>query len=132
MSEQVKVFISHSADADKEWLQEFVRSLENQGISVWYDEFQVNIGDLWADTIEDGIRNSDIFIYVVRPQSVSRPNFLFELGAAVGLRKRVVAVVPDEFDTSLVPRPLRIRKYLVKGSPEETADAFVAETADSH
>jgi len=46
---------------------------------------------------------------------------LFELGAAVGLGKRVVPIVPREFQSSEPPYPLRSRQGIVRGTPQETA-----------
>jgi TIR domain-containing protein len=125
-----KVFISYSSsDVDKEWLRAFVHSLETRGVSVWFDESQLHPGDSIRDAIEEGLRGSDIIVVVVSPNSLERPNLFFELGAAVGMGKRVVAIVPQDLDPSRLPQPLRTRKFLVQGPPEEAAQALASETA---
>jgi hypothetical protein len=46
----------------------------------------------------------------------------FELGAAIGMGKRIVSIVPREFDPSKLPLELRTRRYLIRDSPEDTAE----------
>lgn len=128
-----KVFISYAhSDADRQWAREFARSLESRGFSVWLDEAQVRFGDSIRDAIEEGLRDSDIIVPVVTAQSVNRPNLLFEVGAALGMGKRLVAVVPEDLDLSLLPQPLRTRRFLPQTSPEETASALASETSGSN
>ena len=50
------------------------------------------------------------------------PKLFFELGVAMGMGKRVVPIVPRETDTSKLPFDLRSRHYLLKDSPEDTAE----------
>ncbi|HSY48674.1 MAG TPA: hypothetical protein VLC46_07680 [Thermoanaerobaculia bacterium] len=60
---------------------------------------------------------------LVEPDSLHKPNLFFELGAAIGMRKRVVAVVPKGVDPSqLSDFELRLRRYLERDSPEGTAE----------
>ena len=127
-----KVFIAYShSDTDKQWVREFAQSLERHGFSVWLDVNQISAGDSLPRAIEKGLRDSDIIVFLT-PQSVNRPNLYFELGAALGMGKRVVSIVPRDLDPSLLPQPLRIRKFLPQASPEETAIALAEETSNGH
>jgi TIR domain-containing protein len=126
-----KVFISYAySDADRQWVRDFAQSLKRRGVSVWFDEAQLNVGDPIRDAIEDGLRSSDLLVAIIGPKSAYRPNLLFELGAAIAMGKRVVAVVPSGLDPSLLPEPLRTRRFLVQASPEETASALITETSN--
>ena len=125
-----KVFISYShQDADKEWRKEFVRALEQQGVDVWLDEERIRPGDTISDTIEAGLRGSDTIIYLINPKSVKSANLYFELGAAMGMNKRLVAIVPQDIDLSQLPQPFRVRKFLWRQSPQETANAFLCDVS---
>lgn len=57
---------------------------------------------------------------------VRRPSLgmFFELGAAIGMRKKVVPIVPKDLDPDALPFDLRLRRYVIRQSPEETADAL--------
>jgi TIR domain-containing protein len=127
-----QVFISYShSETDKEWVRQFAQSLERRGFSVWLDETRLHFGDRIREAVEEGLRNSDVIVSLVTPQSVNRPNLFFELGAALGMGKRVIAIVPKDLDLALLPQPLRARRFLQQASPEETASALAAETASA-
>lgn len=115
-----KVFISYSRP-DTEWARSFAAALQQQGVPVWFDEFEIAPGESLREALESGLRESDVFVTVVNREHPARPNLFFELGAAIGLNKRVVAIVPKDFDVSQLPLEVRLRKYLLRDSPEETA-----------
>lgn len=129
MSEpKMTVFLSYShADADRKWMRAFAESLERRGVQVWFDEFKVRPGQSLRETIEDGLRGSDVLVPLITPHSVRSAYLFFEIGAAVGMGKRVVAIVSKGLDFSLLPQPLRIRRFLIQASPEETAGQLLSE-----
>jgi hypothetical protein len=121
-----KIFISHSG-ADREWVRDFAASLKAHGSEVWLDEWQVRPGEPWQQALENGLRGSDIVAFIVTPDSIRRPNFLFEMGAAIGMGKRAVPIVAKDVPASDVPFLLRTRMALLKESPEDTAMRLLAE-----
>jgi predicted nucleotide-binding protein len=121
-----QVFISHS-NADSEWAKSFADALRQHGIRVWLDQFQIKAGESIVDALEAGLRESDVLVALIDPKTSFRPNLYFELGAAIGMGKRVVPIIPPGLDNSKLPLKLRVRRYLVKESPENTAE----ELADS-
>ncbi len=124
---KAKVFISYASDADKKWLAEFSQLLEERGVDVWFDEARIQLGESIADAFEEGLRNSDTMVYIITPESIKSASLYFELGAALGMKKRVVAIVSRDMDLSNLPQPFRMRKFLWQQSPEETANAFLSE-----
>jgi ABC-type branched-subunit amino acid transport system substrate-binding protein len=126
-----KVFISYSHHdaADVDWVQAFARSLTERGVSVWLDQSEIRPGESIPEAIEHGLRQSDWLVALVSNESLSRPSLFFELGAALGMGKNVVGVVPEGFDSSLLPHPLRLRRYLVKKSPDVTAEELISRAA---
>lgn len=129
MSERkMRVFLSYShADADREWVRAFAESLVRHGVDVWFDEFEVKPGESLPEALEAGLRGSDVIVSLITPGSERRAALFFEIGAAVGMGKRVVAIVPKELDLSVLPRPLRIRRFLPQGSPQDTAQELLSE-----
>ncbi len=125
---QDQIFISYSSP-DKDWVKEFAKSLRSRGLMVWLDQDQIRAGDSINEAIERGLRESSYVLFVLTPETINRPNLLFEMGAALGMRKAIVPVVSRDLDVSALPQPLRSRRYLVRDSPEETAEQFVLETA---
>lgn len=115
-----KVFISYSHD-DAEWTRKFAEALRDQSIDVWLDTWQVQAGDSLGDAVETGLRESDAIVAVLSAANIRRPNISFELGAALGMGKRLIAIVPSDLDSSLIPFYLRSRRYLMKDAPNEAA-----------
>ncbi len=93
--EKQSVFISHSA-RDTDWARSFAQVLKERGVTVWFDEFDVQLGESLRDALEAGLRNSDVLVTLLDADSSSKPNLFFELGAAIGMGKRVVAMVPKD------------------------------------
>jgi ABC-type branched-subunit amino acid transport system substrate-binding protein len=124
------VFLSYShADADRGWVRAFAESLRKRGVKVWFDEFEVKPGEPLVEAMEQGLRASDSIVFVMTPESVNRPNVFFEIGAAIAGGKRMVAIVSKDLDPSLLPQPLRTRRFLPQGPPEQTADELVSEAS---
>jgi TIR domain-containing protein len=114
------VFISHSAN-DADWARSFAQALKQRGVTVWFDEFNVQPGESWREALETGLRSSDVLVALLDEQSSSRPNLFFELGAAIGMGKIVVPIVPQGLDPSALPLDVRLRRYLIRDTPEHTA-----------
>jgi predicted nucleotide-binding protein len=119
------VFISHSF-SDENWVREFANSLQQRGLSVWSDE-PVPLGQSWTEAIEKGLRESNFIVLLVTADSLRSPNLFFELGAAMGMGKQLIPVVSKDLDPMLLPASLRERKYLLKNSPDATAQEFISE-----
>lgn len=119
--EKRKVFISHSS-GDVDWARSFAQALKERGVSVWFDEFDVRPGESVRDALEAGLRSSDVLVALLDADSPSKPNLFFELGAALGMGKRVVAIVPKDLDPSALPLDVRLRRYLIRETPEQTAE----------
>jgi len=120
------VFISHSS-SDRDWARNFANSLQSYGISVWLDELSLQAGESWEEAIEKALRESQVVVVLISKESVTQPNLLFEMGAAIGMGKKVIPIVPQNFDLSQLP-PLRLKKVLIKRSPQATAEELAAET----
>ena len=115
-----KVFVSYS-HKEADWAKEFAQALSQRGLRVWIDQLAVKAGESIGEAVEKGLRESDIFVTLIDPSTLSSPSLFFELGAAIGMDKRVVAIVPEDLDPSQLPLPLRARRFLIKRAPEATA-----------
>jgi hypothetical protein len=115
------VFISHSA-RDSDWARSFARALKEKGVTVWFDEFDVRPGESVRDALEAGLRGSDVLVPLLDAEPSSTPNLFFELGAALGMGKRIVPILPKDLDPSVLPLDVRLRRYLIRDTPEHTAE----------
>ena len=117
---QFDVFISHSS-ADKAWTRRFAESLKHRGLRVWLDEEQLSGGRSWQRQLEKGLRSSELVLAVVNPKNLRDPNAFFELGAAVGMGKRVALIVPEQLQSD-ADLPISQRYVVTKSTPAKTAD----------
>ena len=123
-----KVFISY-AHSDKNWAEKFAETMVKSGVNVWFDQFNVKAGEPISEAIEKGLRESDVVVLLISPENLNRPNLFFELGAALGMNKTIVPVVPENIDLHSLPLPLQRIKFIVRATPEETAKELASELA---
>ena len=114
------LFISYSS-SKKDWVHQFVDQLTKAGLRVWIDEREIALGDSLTDKLAEGMQASDYLILVVSPDSLPSTWFNFELGASLGSGKKVIPIVDKDICLVDLPGPLKIRKFLVMGTPQETA-----------
>ncbi len=74
------VFISHATE-DKPWVLTLVEKLKNHGVQVWYDEYEINLGDSIFDKINEGLRKADFGLVVFSPAFFLKTWTRKELGA---------------------------------------------------
>ena len=114
------VFISYS-HKDLSWVREFAQALKKYEVNVWLDEWEIQAGESVVEALEMGLRESDAIIAIVSKYNVNSPNVYFELGVALGLGKKLIPIIEEGLETSLIPIELRTRRFLTRGSPSEVA-----------
>ncbi len=77
-----KVFVSHSSN-DKTFVDRLVDDLAKRKIPVWYDRFDVRIGDSIPNRINDGIATARYFLIVLSPAAIVSRWVREELNAAL-------------------------------------------------
>ncbi len=60
-------FISHASEDKDALVRPLAKSLTNQGLKVWYDEFELKLGDSLSRSIDRGLANSSYGIVVLSP-----------------------------------------------------------------
>ncbi len=65
-----KIFISYSRH-DLNFVEKLAQDLLDAGYEVWYDLSKIEGGDRWAQEIQKGINQSQIFVLVVTPHSIA-------------------------------------------------------------
>ena len=66
------MFISHASEDKDSIVRALAKALEDLGLSVWYDEFTLRIGDSLRQKIDRGLRASRIGLVVLSPAFVSK------------------------------------------------------------
>ena len=91
---QHDVFISYSHDSSgKDVARELATRLRNDGVNIWFDQFELLPGTRWAEEIDQAISDSRIIVFLVDQGAEKNKWFLKELNRAKELNKWIVPVL---------------------------------------
>lgn len=82
-AKQFDVFISHASEDKDAIVRPLAHALREQGLQVWYDEFELRIGSSLRKTIDRGIANSRFGIIVLSKTFFSKGWPAYELDGLV-------------------------------------------------
>lgn len=107
----MKYFISHNKN-DKQFVRTLAKRLNQRGINIWLDEWEIKPGKSILDSVEDGILESTKFIIVISKSSLASSWVREELRAALTLRLdgRKDFIIPIILEDCELP--LFLRDYL--------------------
>lgn len=77
------VFISHASEDKDNVVRPLAESLQNSGLRVWYDEFELKIGDSLRRNIDKGISNSRFGVVVLSKSFFAKGWTNYELDGLV-------------------------------------------------
>lgn len=116
------IFVSHSV-ADRKWASKFVDELEANGVHAWLDDAVIRPGDRWSEQLEEALREAPVLAVLVGPDYLNNSWQAFELGAALGDKKKIIPIVTEPSQNVRLPSPLRELKLLEETSPEAAGKA---------
>lgn len=77
------VFISHASEDKNDVARPLAEALRKNGLSVWYDEFELRIGDSLRRKIDKGIANSNFGVIVISRDFISKGWTNYELDGLI-------------------------------------------------
>jgi hypothetical protein len=98
------IFVSYSHD-DREQAELIIKLLQrfDEDYDIWWD-FQIRSGTNWRTTIENEIRNRDIFIFLMSPDSMASDYCHVELQIARDSKRFLLPVIIEQpIDDSKMP-----------------------------
>ncbi|MGG1942851.1 toll/interleukin-1 receptor domain-containing protein [Paenibacillus polymyxa] len=75
------IFLSHTS-IDKPFVEKLARDLKRIGVNVWFDKWEIKMGESITWRIEEGIRENEYLGIVLSPEALSSEWVKSELGAA--------------------------------------------------
>ena len=100
-----RVFVSYSRN-NLEVVTQLIQDIQAVGIDTWHDQTLTG-GQRWWENILANIRECDIFIFALSPESWDSEACKSELGYVVELGKTILPVlVSDGINLNLLPHPL--------------------------
>ncbi len=80
---QYDVFISHASEDKDEVVRPLANALRDEGLKVWYDEFELQIGDSLRRKIDKGLANSRFGIVVLSKDFIRKGWTNYELDGII-------------------------------------------------
>lgn len=120
MTRQYDVFICHASEDKHSFVRPLAEALRRLGVSVWYDEFSLEIGDSVSRQIDKGIAGAKFGIVVVSEAFIGRSWPEHELR---GLVNREV-----EEDLKILPIWYGVSKREVSEFSPSLSDKFAIDT----
>lgn len=77
------VFISHASDDKEDIVKDLAEALREVGLRVWYDDFELKIGDSLRQKIDRGLANSRVGLVVLSRSFVNKGWANYELDGIV-------------------------------------------------
>ena len=116
------VFISYSR-RDEQFAARLAGALEELGKNVWRDRDDIGPATAWRDEIQSGIDASDVFTFVLTPDSLASRNCGDELARAVQAQKTIVPVLRRDPDGVPVPDELSRLNYVLARDQDDFGEA---------
>jgi TIR domain len=104
-----RVFLSHAHEDSDRFARGLAKQLEDNGVRVWFDEWELLPGDSLVDRIfEEGLKEAEAILVVLSRNSITRPWVREEMNAAFVNRVTGKAkLIPVLIDDVEVPEALR-------------------------
>ena len=106
------VFLSHSSK-DKPFIRQLAADLTKEGILVWLDEQQINVGDSINEKVSQGLAESDYFIIAMSDNSIQSEWVKRELNSALinEIESKKVRILPIKLSDCEFPQLIKDKKY---------------------
>ena len=106
------VFISYSSK-DRSFVERLATDLRSRGLYVWFDQWELKVGDSLIEKINAGITSQDYLVVVLSKTSVRSQWVMKELNAALmrELNERRVVVLPILIEDCAIPPLLSDKVY---------------------
>ena len=117
------VFVSYSR-RDEDFVKRVVAALEERGKDVWRDKDDIPPAVEWREEIRQGIDGSDVFTFVVSPDSLASAPCAEELAHAIEAGKTILPLVRRSADGSPVPEELARLNYVYAREGDDFGQAL--------
>ena len=77
------MFISHASEDKEEVVRPLANALKDKSLNVWYDEFELKIGDSLRQKIDKGVANSKFGIVILSKNFIKKGWTNYELDGLI-------------------------------------------------
>ncbi|MDW7695829.1 TIR domain-containing protein [Flammeovirgaceae bacterium SG7u.111] len=116
----IDAFISYGRKESKHFAMRVKSYLESQGLKVWLDLEEIDVGTDWQDRIDKGIASAKNFIFLISPHAISSPHCKKEIELALAYSKRIIPVMHIERDIDKLNNVISEINFLFIREKEDT------------
>lgn len=128
------VFISHASEDKDEIVRPLANALVEKGIKVWYDEFEMKIGDSLRRKIDKGLANSRFGIVVISKDFIKKGWTNYELDGiitkAVSGEQIILPIWHNITKKEVIDFSPSLADKLARNTALNTVDEIATEIAD--
>ncbi len=96
MGQFLDAFISYGRADSKAFAIALYEQLTQQGLQIWLDQSDIPLGVDFQNQIDDGIKRSDNFLFIIAPHSINSPYCRKEIELALQCNKRIIPILQVE------------------------------------
>lgn len=108
----VSIFLCHSSK-DKPFVEKLANNLQQIGIKVWFDKYEIKVGESITRKINEGLKSHEYLGIILSPDSVNSEWVWGELGPKwyKQTTMKKIIVLPILYRDCTIPEILKDRKY---------------------
>ena len=128
------VFISHASEDKDAVVRPLANALKDKGLSVWYDEFELKIGDSLRRKIDQGLSKSRFGIVVLSRSFIKKGWTNYELDGlmtkAITGQQVILPIWHDITKQEVIDYSPSLADKVARNTSQETVEEIAAEIAD--
>jgi len=128
------VFISHASEDKDQVVRPLAHALQNGGLKVWYDEFELRIGDSLRKRIDMGVARSRFGVVVLSRSFLGKgwPNYELDglVTRSVGGEQIILPIWHDITKQEVVNYSPSLADKLARSTGTHTIDEIAQEIVD--
>lgn len=134
VNKEYDVFISHASEDKDSIVRPLAFVLRNKGVKVWYDEFELKIGDSLRRKIDQGLSKSRFGIVVVSKSFIKKGWTNYELDGlmtrAVSGQQMLLPIWHDITKQEVVDYSPSLADKVARNTSQETIEEIADEIAE--
>lgn len=133
-NKEYDVFISHASEDKEEVVRPLANALKDKGVKVWYDEFELRMGDSLRQKIDQGLSKSRFGIVVISRSFVMKGWTNYELDGlmtkAISGQQILLPIWHDISKQEVIDYSPSLADKVARHTSQETVEEIAEEIAE--